>query len=269
MSVQVAARFRAHCRNWLLAGSEDGLLRVLFAGMLAGTATVLALDYQELAARASDRLLAPPASRTLPAGPLPSVRPERDGGAPAQREFRGEQLQAPMTLDLVGGGRLMAVGTIHPGMAEAFAAEVAKRGGYVKTVVLHSPGGSVPDAMAMGRLIRSRGFATEVDSHGYCASSCPLVLAGGIERRIGRTASVGVHQVTTLARDGSRAPESPGAVQRISAEVQRYLGEMDVDPQVWVHAMETPADRLYYFKPEELLALKLSTPTGRKTAIAR
>ena len=50
--------------------------------------------------------------------------------------------------------------------------------------------------------------------------------------------------------------------QRVSAECQRYLHEMGVDPQVWVHAMETPKERLYFFKRDELLALKLATRHG-------
>ena len=37
----------------------------------------------------------------------------------------------------------MATGTIMPGTAKAFADEIDKRGAYVKTVVLHSPGGSL------------------------------------------------------------------------------------------------------------------------------
>ena len=44
-----------------------------------------------------------------------------------------------------------------------FAAEIDKRGGYVKTVVLHSPGGSVQDALQIGRLIREKKFNTEVE----------------------------------------------------------------------------------------------------------
>jgi hypothetical protein len=30
--------------------------------------------------------------------------------------------------------------------------------------------------------------------------------------------------------------------------------------------METPADELFYFKPDELLSLKLATPRGAATA---
>jgi len=47
--------------------------------------------------------------------------------------------------------------------------------------------------------------------------------------------------------------------QNISARCQRYLGEMGVDLQVWMHAMETPHDKLFVFKPDELKSLALVT----------
>jgi hypothetical protein len=34
---------------------------------------------------------------------------------------------------------------------------------------------------------------------------------------------------------------------------------MGVDMQVWLHAMETPKDQLFYFTGDELLSLKLAT----------
>jgi hypothetical protein len=34
---------------------------------------------------------------------------------------------------------------------------------------------------------------------------------------------------------------------------------MGVDLEVWIRAMETPREELYYFQPAELLALKLAT----------
>jgi hypothetical protein len=173
-----------------------------------------------------------------------------------------------MTFELVGDGRLMAVGTIEPGTAEAFAAEVAKRGSYVKTVVLASPGGSVTDALAMGRLVRKQAFATEVN--GTCASSCPLVFAGGAERRAGEHARIGVHQVFAVTTTASNLAAGMDSGQRVSAECQKYLREMGVDVGVWMHAMETPKEQLYWFKPHELLALKLATQSaGAKPAEAR
>ncbi len=73
----------------------------------------------------------------------------------------------PMTFELVGGGRLMANGTITPEISQSFAAEAERHGEYIKTVVLNSPGGSVTDALAMGRLdsrkeIRDRSRGGEI-----------------------------------------------------------------------------------------------------------
>jgi hypothetical protein len=39
---------------------------------------------------------------------------------------------------------------------------------------------------------------------------------------------------------------------------------MGVDLQVWTHAMETPKEKLYSFKKDELLTLKLATDVGSK-----
>ena len=122
----------------------------------------------------------------------------------------GGAMAKPMTFELVGGGRLMATGTITPGISEAFAAEVGKRGDYIKTVVLNSPGGSVTDALAIGRLIREKKFATEVEAGKYCASSCPLVFAGGVERRAGDKAAIGVHQVAAIGSVECRAARRDG-----------------------------------------------------------
>jgi hypothetical protein len=172
----------------------------------------------------------------------------------------------PMTFELVGGGRLMATGTISPGLSEAFAAEVAKRADYIKTVVLNSPGGSVNDALAMGRLIREKKFATEVEPGKYCASSCPLVFAGGVERRAGANAAIGVHQVAAVSASNALPRDEMDVAQRISARCQRYLGEMGINLQVWVHAMETPHDKLFVFKPDELKSLNIVTATAAPAA---
>jgi hypothetical protein len=229
--------------QWLRDHSDDGVLRVLFASLLAAAVTVLALDYGEISTRISEQ--------------SGITRPPGAPGDPRRRDGEGAA-RARMAFDLVGDGRLMAAGTIEPETAELFAAEIAKRGSYVKTVVLSSPGGSVADALAMGRLIRKQGYATEVEA--TCASSCPLVFAGGIERRAGGKAEIGVHQVFAVSATGANLGMDSG--QRVSADCQKYLREMGVDLEVWVRAMETPKERLYVFKPDELLAFKLATETG-------
>jgi hypothetical protein len=57
--------------------------------------------------------------------------------------------------------------------------------------------------------------------------------------------------------------------QRIAASAESYLREMGVDLGVWVHAMQTPKDEIYYFSPAELLELKLATDGPGAVAKAR
>jgi hypothetical protein len=249
---------------WLHHRPDDFILRKLFAAMITATAVVLALDYMQLAEGNAEVASSTP---QISAEPLPSAQPREDG-APIVGPLRrpDAQLAGKMSFDLVGDGRLLATGTIEPGSAKLFAAEVEKRGGYIKTIVLRSPGGSVSDALEMGRLIRQKQFSTEVEAGRYCASSCPLVFAGGVERRAGDKAVLGVHQVFAFSRDGLSPSAGMADAQRISAQCQKYLREMGVDLQVWTHAMETPKEQLYYFKKDELLSLKLATQAGSSTA---
>jgi hypothetical protein len=252
--------FRARFNAWLNDRPDDSILRKLFAVMIAGTVSVLALDYVELSgmreqiAASLPDLSTDAAPAALPQDDRPTVGPLRRPDGP---------LASKMTFDLQADGRLRATGTIEPGTAKIFADEVEKRGSYIKTIVLHSPGGSVTDALEMGRLIRKRNFTTQVEAGRYCASSCPLVFAGGVERRAGEKAILGVHQVSALTRDGTSGGGMADA-QRVSAVCQKYLREMGVDLQVWTHAMETPKEKLYSFKKDELLTLKLATDVGGK-----
>ena len=255
-----AATLRARIESWLNGRPDDAVLKWVFRGMLAATITVLSLDFVELNARVQEPLSTP--ALALPVIPeTPDASPTRRDEAPRRGSLRraDPKLAEAMTFDLQSDGRLIATGTIQPGTAKAFAAEVEKRGGYVKTVVLHSPGGSVTDALEMGRLIRTKNFATEVADGRYCASSCPLVFAGGVERRAGAKATIGVHQVTAVGPAGTSPARGMDSVQRITADCQRYLAEMGIDQQVWLHAMETPRDSLHVFKPDELTKLRLAT----------
>jgi len=44
-----------------------------------------------------------------------------------------------------------------------------------------------------------------------------------------------------------------------TAEIISHLTLAGVDPALWLHALETPPDRLYYFNPEEMMRLRLAT----------
>jgi hypothetical protein len=251
--------------GWLSGNPDEQILRWIFRSIVAATIAALAADL----ATSNGWISAPdpgssPMERVSPGLDLPVpaiLAPWLPGGDKRLTPLPQPDgaMAKPMTFELVGDGRLMATGTITPGISEAFAAEVGKRGDYVKTVVLNSPGGSVTDALAMGRLIREKKFATEVEAGKYCASSCPLVFAGGVERRAGDKAAIGVHQVAAISSAGAAPRDEMNVAQRISARCQRYLGDMGISLQVWVHAMETPHDKLFIFKPDELKSLNIVT----------
>jgi hypothetical protein len=268
-SLKIGQRFKV----WRSDHPDECILRWLFRSVVTVTMAVLALDLAGMNGLLNNPEMAgAPAevTRDSPAMDLPTIMPSvlppwlpgSDKRLMPLPQPDGAMAR-PMTFELVAGGKLMATGTITPGISEAFAAEVSKRSDYIRTVVLNSPGGSVTDALAMGRLIRERKFATEVEAGRYCASSCPLVFAGGIERRAGDKAAIGVHQVAALGSVQAGLPRNEMSVaQNISARCQRYLGDMGVNLQVWVHAMETPHDRLFIFKADELKSLNIVTAAG-------
>jgi hypothetical protein len=247
--------------NWAAAFEDGAIIRAAFFGLLSATAVILYLDYTELSGQ---QPLALPGEL---APILPAFDPSAPGGAPGPDVSTPmEVLRRPLEVRLGTGGALTVTGTIMPGSAAAFAAEVEQYAEYIKTVALDSPGGSVADALEMGRLIREKGFATSVAAGALCASSCPLVFAGGSERVAAPTSAIAVHQIyaatpadTTLASRLAAAGSAMSDAQTMTAEISRYLIEMGIDPEVWLRALETPPDRLSYFSPEDLTRLKLAT----------
>jgi hypothetical protein len=263
-SLTIQQRFHA----WLLEHAEETILRWIFRSAVLVAIGVLAVDLASIngwiiypdpaVAPAEIREDSPALLRLVPLIFAPLL-PE-DGKRLVSLPQPEGALAKPMTFELVGGGRLIASGTITPGVSQSFAAEAERHSEYIRTVVLNSPGGSVADALAMGRLIREKRFATEVEAGKYCVSSCPLVFAGGVDRRAGEKATIGVHQMTTMHSAANDPPRDEMSVaQNISARCERYLSDMGVSLQVWVHAMETPHDRLFVFKTDELKSLNLVT----------
>lgn len=249
---------------------EGEVLRWAFRGLLVGTIGVLAMDYYELQGEAAKSMLqvqSPDATPLLP----PLVSPDAPAQGDPRTLFTGDQdaLRQPMRFTLGAGGVLEATGTIDPGSQERLNAEIELRGEYVKVVSLNSPGGSVQDAMAMGKLLRDNKITTQVIDGALCASSCPLVLAGGEKRLVGEKAAVGVHQF--YAMTAASAPEPAGPAEAMSqaqattARISRYLSDLGIDPALWLHAMDTPPQALYYLSPGEMKTYRLSTGTAPAT----
>lgn len=254
-----------------LARFDDGeVLRWAFRALVIGTIGVLGLDLRDLAEQNGWALagVTSPSETLLPIIP-PAVH--TDTAAPAGRPrpdvtADDETLRRQMRFELKPGGVLAAEGSIDPGAARRLIEELAARGEYVKTVSLNSPGGALDDAMTMGRAIREQGVATEVADGALCASSCPLIMAGGAQRRAGDNAAIGVHQFYAAESNRALVPAQAMAdAQVTTARINRYLKEMGVDPALWLHALDTPPTELYYLTPEELAEFDLVT-AGDKIA---
>jgi hypothetical protein len=244
---------------WLAALEDGAILRVAFFGLLIGTCSVLFVDYRELTAN----------EELAPAGPLQPILPPAIDN-PAQGPMpevttSPDLLDDPLQIALGPGGALRLTGTIDVGAAERFAQEIEARGEYVQSVVLDSPGGSVVDALAIGSLIHDKGLATKVAAGSLCASSCPIIFASGRERIASAQSAIGVHQIyaAALSNDPQSALRVAGTAmsdaQSTTAEIMTHLGKTGVDPALWVHALETPPNQLYYFSPKEMEDLKLVT----------
>lgn len=249
--------------RYLLRFDDGEVARWAFRGLLIGAIGVLALDLRDLSRENgwwSPEMAAP----ALPSEPLLPPVVETDDPLPASDPRRfvttdEATLGQAMTFTLGGGGVLLAEGSIEAGAAARFAAEIEARGEYVKTVSLNSPGGALDDAMAMAVILRERGIAAEVPDGALCASSCPLLFAGGKTRTAGPKAAVGVHQFYAATATTTAAAQIMSDAQATTARISRHLAEMGVDPALWLHALVTPPQALYYLSPAELSGYSLVT----------
>lgn len=180
--------------------------------------------------------------------------PDRPGGTPMPA--RGDLPQRLTILESTAGTWSLG-GEIAPGDAERLIPAIERD--LPETVALNSPGGSVADALAIGRALRAAGADTAVRAGAVCLSACPYLLAGGVERSVAPHAMVGVHQHYFGQSTVLPAFMAVEDVQRGQAEVMDYLVEMDLDPLLMRHAMATPPNEIYLLVEEELSAYRVVT----------
>lgn len=254
-----------------LARLDDGqMMRAFFYGLLAAALVFVLIDWRTISQEAALVPAYDPASPSSAPVLPPALTTGEPEDAPGEVTTDPEVLKQAIRFELQPGGILLAKGAIDPGAAVRFAAEIEARGEYVKVVSLDSPGGSVSDALAMSKLVRDRQLSTRVDKGALCASSCPLVLSGGVERTVAEGAVVGVHQVFNGSREKLSPEMAMSEAQRTTATVTRHLDAMGIKPGLWQRAMDTPPDRLAYLSVREMRDFALTTDitTGGTTSEA-
>ena len=174
---------------------------------------------------------------------------ERPGGRPMPNSPLPDRLTlGPLDAD----GAMPLEGTIAPGDAPRIVQQLEEMATPPSRLILNSPGGSVQDALELGRSFREAGYRTAMRDGDICYSACPYLLAAGVARTIPEDASVGVHQHYFGESTILPAFVAVEDIQRGQGEVMAYLAEMGIDPMVMQHALVTPPDEIYLLLPEEL-----------------
>jgi hypothetical protein len=162
------------------------------------------------------------------------------------------------------GATLTLTGAIKVGDGDRFAAyltaEETAGGEAFTTLRLNSPGGSVSDALAIGRRVRADGLNTQLLAGDICLSACPYVFASGVTRAVDTDAQIGVHQHFFGKSRVLPAFLAVEDVQRGQGEVMAYLDDMGVDTRIMQHALVTPPNEIYILLPKQLREYAMITP---------
>ncbi len=179
------------------------------------------------------------------------------------------------------GNWITAVGLVTGETLKTFNDFAAGRDLAGATVVLDSGGGSVNDAIALGRRWRELGLRTTVGTsavvttvagdraavlpEAYCESMCVFVLLSGKTRYVPERAHVRVHQIwmgdrADNARAASYTAEDLTTVERDIGRLAKYTFEMGGSGDLLYLALNIPPwEALYELSPSELRSTNLVT----------
>jgi len=179
----------------------------------------------------------------------------------------------------------MIKGTIDMGDGAKFAQFLQNNHPFLGVVLLWSSGGSVEEAMKIGRLVRKdilttrapyevtlphsvgsgslidprlalAPVATVCDDHScHCASACFLIWAAGVEREGN---ALGLHRPSTRSTSFADLPpeRASGLYRLLLAEVERYLTEMEI-PRRYIEIMtDTSSNDVRWLDLEEAWSLE-------------
>jgi hypothetical protein len=215
---------------------------------------------------------------------LPAITAALDKSAPVSSAL--EQRKQPMRFSWVAcqpncHGWVDAVGIVTTDTPKAFDDFAKTRDLDGATVVLDSSGGSVNDAITLGRRWRGLGLRTTVGTsvvlktadgnraavlpNAYCESMCVFMLLSGKVRYVPERAHVRVHQIWM----GDRADDAKAAsytaqdmmiVERDIGRLAKYTFDMGGAGDLLALALSIPPwDELHELSPAELRSTNLVT----------
>lgn len=122
-----------------------------------------------------------------------------------------------------------------------------------KIVLLDSIGGSAPEAIRMGRLLRETGFEALVPSDGLCQGSCIYLLAAGKKRTI--NGHVALRRPPFAAGDSALAQAIHG---RQAFNPASYFREMGVEARLAQDIYRLAPGKLRLLNKAELARYRLN-----------
>jgi hypothetical protein len=181
---------------------------------------------------------------------------------PSTVEIPGE-MPSRLQFKVVDGGEqddaIFMNGRISSGDAQRFESFLASLEDVPKVVTLHSPGGNVSEALAIGRSLRAADLETALQPGLVCLSSCPYIFAAGVKRSASKTSAIGMHQHFYDAPGYMPVFLAVEEIQYGQGDTMKYLIEMGIDPGLMVHSLNTPPKEIYILAEDELLDTKLAT----------
>lgn len=144
---------------------------------------------------------------------------------------------------------------IAPGDYEALLQGIKANPGQFdrKIVLLDNIGGSAPEAIRMGRLLRETGFDALVPASGVCQGSCIYLLAAGHKKTI--SGAVGLHRPYFPGGDSAQAQASHQGVRYNPAA---YFREMHVSTRLADAMQRIAPHRMKVLSVQELERYQLN-----------
>ena len=147
-------------------------------------------------------------------------------------------------------------GTIKSGDAkrfEEFLRSDTARTSRAFAIMLNSPGGSVSEAMSIGRLVRKLTFTVTNDHDAKCASSCFLIWAAGGYRRAFPD-MIGVHRAFIDPRliDNYSIDDLEKNYSAARLDITKYLDEMDISRNFQDGMLRIPSKEIHWLSQSDL-----------------
>jgi hypothetical protein len=143
------------------------------------------------------------------------------------------------------------------GTLEALIKSINDNGRLVSVVRLNSDGGSLAESVKLADLIRRARLSTAVIEGSRCASACFIVFAGGVEKLVSYSASIGVHGASD--RSGKETLHSNAA----TVSMARLLTTFGVPSDIIGKLVVTGPEKIIWLTPAELSSMG-ATMTRRR-----